>query len=131
MPGFHTYVDAPVAVIEVLDPLQMVAFVVVVATVGSAFTVITTVELLLPLPFVAVCVTVYVPAVFHTTPVTFCVVAVPGDPLGNVQLHEVGLPVDASVKFTGVPAQTVVALAVKADVGGRLAGVPEMLMLSI
>lgn len=131
LPGFHTYVEAPVAVMEVLAPTQIVALVVVVVTVGSALTVITTVELLLPLPLVAVCVTVYVPAVFHTTPVTFCVVAVPGVPLGNVQLQEVGPPVDASVKFTGVPAQTVVALAVNTDVGGKLAGVPEMLMLSI
>ena len=71
----------------------------------------------------------YVPAVFHTTPVTFCVVADAGVPLGKVQFHVVGLLVEASVKFTGVPAQTLVALAVNAAFG-KAAAVPVMLTLS-
>jgi uncharacterized protein with GYD domain len=43
LPGFHTYVTPPVAVIEVLDPEQMVAFVVVVLIVGRLLTVTVTV----------------------------------------------------------------------------------------
>ena len=120
---------APVAVIEVLLPAQMVPAVVVVVTVGNAVTVITCVVVPVPDPFVAVCVTVYVPAVFQTTPVTFCNVDEAGVPLGNVQVQLVGLFVEPSVKLTGVPAQTVVALAVNvAD--GSVEAVPVMLMLS-
>jgi hypothetical protein len=70
-----------------------------------------------PLPFVAVWVTVYVPAVFQTTLATFCVVAEAGVPLGNVHVQLVGLFVELSVKLTGVPAHTDVALAVKVALG--------------
>jgi hypothetical protein len=42
-PGIHVYVVAPVAVIEVELPAQIVAFVVVVATVGGGVTVTRTV----------------------------------------------------------------------------------------
>lgn len=83
----------------------------------------------MPEALVAVCVTVYVPAVFHTTPVTFCVVAVAGVPLGNVHDQLVGLLFELSVKFTGEPAQTVVVLAVKAAFG-KAAVCPLILILS-
>ena len=43
-PGIQVYVEPPVAVIVVLLPEQIVAFVVVVATVGEGFTVIKRVE---------------------------------------------------------------------------------------
>jgi hypothetical protein len=129
-PGIHAYVDAPPPVSVVELPEQIVVLDAVVVTVGKAFTVMTCVMLLLPLAFVAVSVTVYVPAVFHTTPVTFCVVAEAGVPLGNVQLHEVGEPVDPSVKFTAVPAHTVVTLEVNAAVGGAAAALPVRLTLS-
>ena len=82
-----------------------------------------------PFPFVAVWVTVYVPAVFQTTLATFCVVAVAGVPLGNVQVQDVGVLLELSVKLTGVPAHTVVALAVNTAFGNA-AAVPVMLILS-
>ena len=70
-----------------------------------------------------------VPAVFHTSPVTFCVVADGGVPLGKVHVHEVGEPLEPSVKLTGVPTQAVVALAVNVPFGIADA-VPVMLILS-
>lgn len=130
LPGIQLYVVAPLAVIEVLLPEQIVPPVVVVVTVGSAFTVITCVVVPVPAAFVAVCVTVYVPGVFHTTPVTFCVVAEAGVPLGNVHVQLVGPPLEVEVKLTGVPAQTVAALAVNVAEGSA-AAVPVMLMLSM
>lgn len=111
-------------------PLQIIAFDAVAVTVGAAFTVITCVVVPVPLPLVAVCVTVYVPAVFQTTLATFCVVAVAGVPLGNVHDHEVGLFVEVLVKLTGVPVQTVVALAVNVALGKAGVLVPVMLTLS-
>ena len=57
LPGFHTYVTPPVAVIEVLDPAQMVALVVVVAIVGNVFTVMVRVDVFVH-PFALVPVTV-------------------------------------------------------------------------
>ena len=112
-----------------LLPEQIVAPVVVVAIVGNAVMVIVCVVVPVPDAFVAVCVTVYVPAVFHTTPVTFCVVADPGVPLGKVHVQLVGLPLEPSVKLTGVPAHAVVALAVNVPFGSAEA-VPVILILS-
>lgn len=57
-PGIHVYVDAPPPVSVVELPLQMVPAEVVVVTVGRAFTVMTSVCVPVPLPLVAVCVTV-------------------------------------------------------------------------
>jgi len=128
-PGIQVYVDAPPAVMVVLVPAQTVALVTVLVTVGNAFTVITCVVVPVPLMLVAVCVTVYVPGVFQTTLATFCVVAVGGVPLGNVQVQLVGPPLDVLVKLNGVPAQTVVALAVNVALGNAAAA-PVMLMLS-
>jgi hypothetical protein len=129
LPGIQAYVDAPLPVRVVELPAQIVGFVAVVVTEGAGFTVITSVCVPVPDPFVAVCVTVYVPAVFHTTPVTFCVVADAGVPLGNVHDQLVGLLVELSVKLTGAPAQIVVVLAVNAAFGNA-AACPVMLMLS-
>lgn len=72
----------------------------------------------------------YVPAVFHTTLATFCVVAVAGVPLGKVQLHVVGAFVEVLVKLTGAPAQTVVALAVNVALGRAGVEVPVIFTLS-
>ena len=129
LPGIQAYVDAPLPVRVVELPAQIVVFVAVVVTDGAGFTVITSVCVPVPDAFVAVCVTVYVPAVFHTTPVTFCVVAEAGVPLGNVHDQLVGLLLELSVKLTGVPAQTVVVLAVNAALG-KAAACPVMLILS-
>lgn len=71
LPGIQAYVDAPLPVRVVELPAQIVVFVAVVVTEGAGFTVITSVCVPVPEPFVAVCVTVYVPAVFQITPVTF------------------------------------------------------------
>jgi hypothetical protein len=117
-PGFHTYVEAPLALSVEVCPAQMLVGVAVAMIVGFGFTVITTVEFVLPFALVAVNVTVYVPGVAQVTPVTFCDVDEGGVPLGKVHDQLVGLPVEASVKFTGVPTQTLVALAVIAAVGG-------------
>jgi len=129
-PGIHAYVEAPAPVRVVPLPLQMVALEAVAVTVGDAITVITCVVVPVPLRLVAVYVTVYVPAVFQTTPVTFCVVADGGVPLGKVHVQDVGLFVEASVKLTGVPAQTVVALAVNVATGGSAEVVLVILILS-
>ena len=129
-PGIQLYVDAPPPVSVVEPPEQIVVVPEVAVTVGFAFTVITIVCVPVPLALVAVCVTVYVPAVFQTTLATFCVVADAGVPLGNVQVHEVGLLFELSVKLIGVPAQMVVALAVNAPFG-IAATVAVMLTLSI
>lgn len=72
----------------------------------------------------------YVPAVFQTTLATFCVVAVAGVPLGNVQDHVVGLFVEVLVKLTAVPVHTEVALAVNVALGNAGVDVPVMLTLS-
>jgi hypothetical protein len=98
----------------------MVVLDAVVATEGAGFTVIISVCVPVPEAFVAVCVTVYVPAVFHTTPVAFWVVAEAGVPPGNVHDQLVGLLVELSVKLTGAPAQTVVVLAVNAALGNAI-----------
>jgi hypothetical protein len=68
--------------------------------------------------------------VFQTTLATFCVVAVAGVPLGNVHDQVVGLFVDVLVKLTGVPVQTVVALAVNVALGNAGVDVPVMFTLS-
>ena len=71
----------------------------------------------LPFTLVAVNDTVYVPAVFQMTPVTFCVAELAGFPEGKVHAHDVGAPVDASVKFTGNPTHTLLVLIVNAAIG--------------
>jgi hypothetical protein len=58
-PGCQLYVDAPVPVILVLPPAQMVALVTVVPTLGNAFTVMSRVAVALH-PLAPVPVTVYV-----------------------------------------------------------------------
>ena len=98
-------------------PEQIVPPDVVVVTFGLARTVMTMVCVPVPLALVAVCVTVYVPAVFQITDATFCVVAEAGVPLGNVHVHDVGLFVELSVKLTGVPEHTVELLALNAAFG--------------
>jgi len=121
-PGIQVYDTPPFAVMVVLLPAQIVPPDVVVVIVGSAFTVTTSVCVPVPFALVAVCVTVYVPAVFQITLATFCVVAEFGVPLGKVQVHDVGLFVELSVKLSGVPRHTVVALAVNAAFGITDAG---------
>jgi len=53
-PGIHVYVEPPLAVIDVLLPEQIVAFEVVVVTVGEGFTVIKRVEVAVQPPVVPV-----------------------------------------------------------------------------
>ena len=65
---------------------------------------------------VATSVTAYVPAALYITE-GFCDADVEGDPPANVHAHEVGTPVDWSVKFTVFPAHIVVTLDVKLAVG--------------
>lgn len=117
-PGIQLYVVAPPPVSVTLVPAHTaVVGDDVAVTVGVGRTVMVCVVVPVPFAFVAVCVTVYVPAVFHTTLATFCVVAFAGVPLGNVHVHVVGLFVELSVKLTGVPRHTEVALAVNAALG--------------
>lgn len=110
-------------------PEQIVVVADDAVTVGFARMVITIVCVPVPLAFVAVCVTVYVPAVLQVTPVTFCVVADAGVPLGNAHVQLVGLPDDVLVKLIGDPAHAEVVLAVK-DAFGKAATVPAILTLS-
>lgn len=70
-PGFHTYVTAPEPVNVDCCPTQIVEGLAMAVTVGLGLTKTTCVALLLPLILDAVSVTVYVPAVFQTTPETF------------------------------------------------------------
>jgi hypothetical protein len=102
----------------------------VAVTVGLASTVMVCVVVPVPFALVAVCDTVYVPAVFQTTLATFCVVALAGVPLGNVHVQLVGVAVDVLVKLTGVPAHTDVELAVNVALGSAEA-VPVMFTLSM
>jgi vacuolar-type H+-ATPase subunit F/Vma7 len=114
LPGFHTYVTPPVAVIEVLEPAQMVALVVVVLMVGKLFTVTVTCAVFEHPPG-AVPVTVYVVVVvgdtvtvvplrlpgFHTYVVAPVPVSVVLDPLQMVEVLAeavtVGRPVTVTV----------------------------------
>ena len=66
LPGFQTYVTPPVPVSDVLDPAQIVAFVVVEPMVGRLFTVTVTVFVLVQPPG-AVPTTVYVVVVVGDT----------------------------------------------------------------
>jgi hypothetical protein len=77
---------------------------------------------LVPLAFETVSVTVYVPAVFHTIPVGFCAVEVAGVALGNVQLQDVGLKEEASVKLLDAPTHVIMLVGVNWAIGGSVPG---------
>jgi hypothetical protein len=66
LPGFHTYVEAPLALNEVLPPTQIAEFVELAVTVGDGLTVIVTVEVFTQ-PLASVPVTVYVVVVIGDT----------------------------------------------------------------
>jgi len=106
-PGIHEYVVAPDAVMDVELPLQIVADVVVVVTVGVGFTVITRVAVLVH-PFAAVPVTTYVVVVVGET-VTVVPVSDPG-------IHEYVDAPDAVI-VVELPEQIVVVGDVVATVG--------------
>ena len=57
LPGIHVYVVAPLAVIVVLPPIQILAVIVVVVTIGNGFTV-TVIVAVFTQPFAFVPVTV-------------------------------------------------------------------------
>jgi hypothetical protein len=103
-------------------PEQIVVAEAEVETVGKALMTIVCVIVLLPFAFVAINVTVLVPAVAHVTPVGFCKVEVPGVPPGKVQAQLVGDPVEMSVKLTAAPTQALVGKNVKSATGGAPAG---------
>lgn len=99
LPAFalQVYVVAPDPVSTALAPEQIVEPP-ATETVGVATIVIVLVlTVLVPNEFVAVCVTVCVPAAVNVT-TGFCKVEVAGEPPEKVQLHDVGELVDASVK---------------------------------
>ena len=79
-PGFHEYVLAPVPVIEVELPLQIIAFVTVVPTGGNGFTVTSRVA-------------VFVQPVAVKVPVTVYVVVEVGDTVIEPPLNEPGIHV--------------------------------------
>ena len=82
--GPQVYVVAPLAVKPVLLPEQIVADAGVLVTVGFALTVITVVEVLEPLALVAVSVTVYVPGFVQQTLPGFCAVELAAAPQGVI-----------------------------------------------
>jgi hypothetical protein len=66
LPGFHTYVEAPLALNEVLPPTQIAEFVELAVTVGNGLTVTPTVAVFTQ-PLALVPVTVYVVVVVGDT----------------------------------------------------------------
>ena len=85
-----------------------------------------TVEVSLPEPLDTVNKAVWVPGFAYTT-TGLRSLETEGVPPGNDQLHAAGLPVEASVKATVLPAQRVVREGEKLAVGNAVAG--EQLVL--